>query len=545
MSYGSYVGNGIGGGGGGYSGSRNYGGGGHRGGGYGGAGFGSGGYGGGSYGGGRYNEYGGDVDRSNGGYGGHGGGSNGNADGYRNDYGYKGGYGGGGVKNGRGGNLGSGLRDVTYDSAMYASLPKFTKDFYIEHPDVVARSTDEVNAFRKMHEITVSARGGGSSAPKPCTTFEEASFPDYVLDSVQRQGYSSPTPIQAQSWPVALSGRDVIGIAETGSGKTCAYILPAIVHINAQPYLNPGDGPIVLVLAPTRELAVQIKEECSKFGASSRIQNTCVYGGAPKYNQIRDLERGCEIVIATPGRLIDFLEKGQTNLRRVTYLVLDEADRMLDMGFEPQLRKIVGQIRPDRQTLMFTATWPKDVVTIAREFLKEDPVQVNIGTLDLTANRNISQTISICEETEKKGLLFKALDEMRRSSPDQRSLPKTLIFVETKRKADEICGDLRYDGLPAVAVHGDKGQSERDRALTDFKSGRTPLLVATDVAARGLGTFLGRDGHNAVVSCVLLFFPFFLVFWYFLSLAVDCCVDGVFLCFNLLPVLLPVQIACL
>jgi ATP-dependent RNA helicase DDX5/DBP2 len=384
--------------------------------------------------------------------------------------------------------LGQGLHDIKYDESMYNSLPKFTKDFYMEHPDVVARSAAVVDAFRAKNEIVVSdgSGTGGPGIPKPCETFEEASFPDYVLDCVKRQGYSSPTPIQSQSWPIALSGRDVIGVAETGSGKTCAYILPAIVHINAQEYLQPGDGPIVLVLAPTRELAVQIREECQKFGGSSEIKNTCVYGGAPKRQQLMDLERGCEIVIATPGRLIDFLENRKTNLKRVTYLVLDEADRMLDMGFEPQLRKIIGQIRPDRQTLMFTATWPKDVVSISREFLKENPVQINIGTLDLKANKAIKQIVQCCEDHEKSKILYSRLDAMRRDSPD--TFPLTLIFVETKRGCDQITSDLIYDRFQAVSVHGDKGQSERDAALRDFKSGRVKILVATDVAARGLGT---------------------------------------------------------
>jgi hypothetical protein len=155
-------------------------------------------------------------------------------------------------------------------------------------------------------------------------------------------GFREPTAIQAQGWPMALSGRDMVGIAATGSGKTLAYLLPAVVHINAQPLLKPGDGPIVLVLAPTRELAVQIQQEALKFGSSSKIKNTCCYGGAPKGGQARDLERGVEIIIATPGRLIDFLESRKTNLRRVTYLVLDEADRMLDMGFEPQVSATCG-----------------------------------------------------------------------------------------------------------------------------------------------------------------------------------------------------------
>ena len=185
---------------------------------------------------------------------------------------------------------------------------------------------------------------------------------DWYLPCVFRKnGFQNPTPIQAQGWPIALSGRDMVGIAQTGSGKTLGYMLPAIIHINHQDYLRPGDGPIALILAPTRELAQQISEVANEFGRSSKLRHTCVYGGAPKGAQLRDLERGVEICIATPGRLIDFLEMGKTNLRRCTYLVLDEADRMLDMGFEPQIRKIVEQIRPDRQTLMWSATWPKEV----------------------------------------------------------------------------------------------------------------------------------------------------------------------------------------
>lgn len=185
----------------------------------------------------------------------------------------------------------------------------------------------------------------GKDVPNPIQYFTDYEFPDYVLAEIQRQGYESPTPIQAQGWPISLSGRDVVGIAQTGSGKTFGYILPAIVHINHQPFLQRGDGPIALVLAPTRELAQQILTVAEDFGTSSKIRSTCVFGGAPKGSQIRDLERGVEICIATPGRLIDFLESSKTNLRRCTYLVLDEADRMLDMGFEPQIRKIVEQIR--------------------------------------------------------------------------------------------------------------------------------------------------------------------------------------------------------
>ena len=219
-------------------------------------------------------------------------------------------------------------------------LQPFQKNFYRESDVVARRSEAHVEAFRQLHSITVV----GPAIPKPIEAFDEGNFPDYVMSEVRGLGFSSPTPIQAQGWPMAMSGRDMVGIAETGSGKTLAYVLPAIVHINAQPFLKPGEGPVVLVLAPTRELALQIQAEYSKFGQSSRIRSTCVYGGVSRGPQIRELQRGVEIVIATPGRLIDMLEAGKTNLQRVTYLVLDEADRMLDMGFEPQIRKIVDQV---------------------------------------------------------------------------------------------------------------------------------------------------------------------------------------------------------
>ncbi|KAI0709804.1 P-loop containing nucleoside triphosphate hydrolase protein [Earliella scabrosa] len=252
-----------------------------------------------------------------------------------------------------------------------------------------------------------------------------------------------------------------------------------MLHINAQPLLSPGDGPIALILAPTRELAVQIQQECTKFGSNSRIRNTAIYGGAPKGPQIRDLQRGVEIVIATPGRLIDMLESGKTNLRRVTYLVMDEADRMLDMGFEPQIRKIVSQIRPDRQTLMFSATWPKDVQKLANDFLK-DFIQVNIGSMELTANHNIQQIVEVVSDFEKRTKLGKHLEQIAQENA------KVLIFVGTKRVADDITKYLRQDGWPALAIHGDKEQRERDWVLGEFKAGRSPILIATDVASRGL-----------------------------------------------------------
>ncbi|CAO3582655.1 unnamed protein product [Absidia cylindrospora] len=322
----------------------------------------------------------------------------------------------------------------------------------------------------------------GHDVPKPLKTFAEANFPSYVMRELETLGFPSPTPIQCQGWPMALKGDDVVGVAETGSGKTMAYILPAIVHINAQPLLQPGDGPIVLVLAPTRELAVQIQQECVKFGHSSRIKNTCLYGGTPRGPQIRDLSRGVEICIATPGRLIDMLESGRTNLRRVTYLVLDEADRMLDMGFEPQIRKIVNQIRPDRQTLMWSATWPKSVQQLAESYLKSY-IQVTVGSLSLSASQNVTQIVEVCEETEKRGKLITHLEKIMDEPENER---KTIIFTSTKRTADDITRFLRQDGFPALAIHGDKAQNERDWVLNQFRTGGHPIMVATDVASRGI-----------------------------------------------------------
>ncbi|EEA20986.1 ATP-dependent RNA helicase dbp2 [Talaromyces marneffei ATCC 18224] len=428
----------------------------------------------GGYGGSR-DSYGGGGGGYRGGRGGSGGYSNG---GHGGSNGYSNGGHGGGSYGGNGGGdrmaaLGAGLKTQDWD---LSTLPKFEKSFYKEHEDVTNRSQKDVDAFRKEHQMAVTGR----NVPRPVESFDEAGFPNYVLSEVKAQGFAKPTAIQSQGWPMALSGRDVVGIAETGSGKTLTYCLPAIVHINAQPLLSPGDGPIVLILAPTRELAVQIQTEISKFGRSSRIRNTCVYGGVPKGPQIRDLSRGVEVCIATPGRLIDMLEAGKTNLRRVTYLVLDEADRMLDMGFEPQIRKIIGQIRPDRQTCMWSATWPKEVRQLASDFLN-DFIQVNIGSMDLSANHRITQIVEVVSDFEKRDKMIKHLEKIMEDRKN-----KCLIFTGTKRVADDITRFLRQDGWPALSIHGDKQQNERDWVLQEFKNGKSPIMVATDVASRGI-----------------------------------------------------------
>ncbi|XP_046608936.1 ATP-dependent RNA helicase p62-like isoform X2 [Neodiprion virginianus] len=390
--------------------------------------------------------------------------------------------GGGGSRGGRGGGGGGSLRKPNWD---YENLKPFKKDFYVPHVNVQNRHPREVEAYRADKQITLK----GDALPNPIQFFEEGNFPDYVMTGIRKQGFSEPTAIQAQGWPIAMSGRNMVGIAQTGSGKTLGYILPAIVHINNQQPLNRGDGPIALILAPTRELAQQIQTVASDFGSLSYVRNTCIFGGAPKGGQARDLERGVEICIATPGRLIDFLERGTTNLRRCTYLVLDEADRMLDMGFEPQIRKIIEQIRPDRQVLMWSATWPKEVRNLAEEYLT-DYTQLNIGSLTLSANHNILQIIDVCQEHEKETKLGSLLQEIGNVNDDG---GKTIIFVETKKKVENITRSIRRYGWPAVCMHGDKSQQERDYVLREFRNKKGSILVATDVAARGL------EAHGAQI----------------------------------------------
>ena len=365
------------------------------------------------------------------------------------------------------------------------ALAAFEKNFYFEHPAITALSQAEVDAWRQEHRIEVT----DPRAPKPVRTFLEAAFPEYLVAELDASGFKAPTPIQSQAWPIAMSGYDLIGLASTGSGKTLGFALPAMVHIMAQDYLQAGDGPIALVLAPTRELALQIKAECDKFGASSQVKNTCIYGGVPKGPQLRDLQQGVEIAIATPGRLLDFLDAGQTNLRRTTYLVLDEADRMLDLGLEPQLARVVAQVRPDRQTLMWSATWPPEVEKLAANFLRRPlMVQVNAAAT-LSANAAIEQHFEVCPENERHGRFLQLLRQCHSAEPaaegGQRAA-RAIVFCASKRGCESLRTDLRRRGYACESLHGDKSQQERDWALQQFRSGQAPLLLATDVASRGL-----------------------------------------------------------
>uniref|UniRef100_A0A914MRL9 RNA helicase n=1 Tax=Meloidogyne incognita TaxID=6306 RepID=A0A914MRL9_MELIC len=421
------------------------------------------------------------------GYGAYGGGGGFGAGGFGGGGGFGsfGGFGGGVTNYGGGGggdyanrgprrmdDAGKKLRPIEWD---HSQLPPIKKNLYREHASITRREQSEILEWLRTTEVTLE----GDNIPRPISEFHESGFPQEIIDLLCAH-YHRPTTIQSISWPVALSGRDMISIAKTGSGKTLGFILPAIVHTLNQLPRRPNEGPTVLVLLPTRELAVQVEEVAREYCRIMHLEINCCYGGAAKQGQASDLKRGIDICIATPGRILDFLESGTTNMRRCTFLVLDEADRMLDMGFEPQIRKIVGQIRPDRQSLMFSATWPKEVRTLAADF-QNNPVHLHVGSLELAANHNIQQHIEIIDEFGKQGRLFQLLDHIMR----QREC-KTLIFVETKRKADEITRNMRRDGWPALCIHGDKEQKEREWVLSEFKEGKTPILLATDVAARGL-----------------------------------------------------------
>jgi len=352
--------------------------------------------------------------------------------------------------------------------------PAFEKNFYIQHEEISKLTAHEVQDLRRKLGVKVS----GALPVRPSISFAHFSFDEQLMGAIRKLEYTQPTPIQCQAIPVALSGRDIIGIAKTGSGKTAAFLWPALVHIMDQPELEPGDGPIALICAPTRELCQQIFVEARRFGKVYNIHVVAVFGGGNKYEQSKALQEGAEIVVATPGRLIDHVKAKSTNLQRVTYLVFDEADRMFDMGFEPQVRSIASNVRPDRQTLLFSATFKKKVEMLCRDILT-DPIRVVVGELG-EANEDVTQIVEILPNAANKW------PWLTRHLVSFTSAGSVLIFVTKKLDSEELAGKLKTKDFDVVLLHGDMDQFERNKVINAFKKQEIPVLVATDVAARGL-----------------------------------------------------------
>lgn len=342
--------------------------------------------------------------------------------------------------------------------------------------------------FEKYDDIPVEATGAG--VPEPVIAFTSPPLDPVLLENIGYARYTTPTPVQKYSVPIVAAERDLMACAQTGSGKTAGFLFPILsasfsngppIGVNIPSHQRTRKAyPTALILAPTRELVNQIHDEARKFAYRSWVRPAVVYGGADINGQLRMIERGCDLLSATPGRLVDLIERGRISLANVRYLVLDEADRMLDMGFEPQIRRIVQEEDMpgvhDRQTLMFSATFPRDIQMLAKDFLK-DYIFLSVGRVGSTSE-NITQKIEYVEDQDKRSVLLDLL------ASNQSGL--TLVFVETKRMADMLSDFLLSNSHAATSIHGDRTQREREMALQTFRQGRTPVLVATAVAARGL-----------------------------------------------------------
>lgn len=366
------------------------------------------------------------------------------------------------------------LEPVDHQKIEYES---FRKNFYVEVPELARMSPEEVNEHRlELEGIVVKGKG----CPKPIKTWVQCGISMKVLTAMKKHNYEKPTPIQAQAIPAIMSGRDLIGIAKTGSGKTIAFLLPMFRHILDQRQVGEAEGPIAMIMTPTRELALQITKECKKFSKSLGLRVVCVYGGTGISEQIAELKRGAEIIVCTPGRMIDMLGANNgrvTNLRRVTYVVMDEADRMFDMGFEPQVMRIVDNVRPDRQTVMFSATFPRSMEALARRILSK-PIEVQVGGRSVVCS-DVEQHVIVIEEEKKFLKLLEILGHYQEKG-------SVIIFVDKQEHADGLLKDLMKASYPCMSLHGGIDQYDRDSIINDFKNGACRLLVATSVAARGL-----------------------------------------------------------
>lgn len=310
----------------------------------------------------------------------------------------------------------------------------------------------------------------------PLSTFDGLGLAEPLRLALKAENYLKPTPIQVQTIPLLVQGKDLLGIAETGSGKTAAFALPILQRLSLQHLPRTLSAPRALILAPTRELASQIGQRFGAYGRELPLRTTVIFGGVNQHHQVKALKAGVDILIATPGRLLDLCNQRHVRLDQVSILVLDEADRMLDMGFIHDVRKIVSLCRRERQTLLFSATMPPQIAKLAHDIL-DAPVRVDIAPAKIAVDR-IDQRVFFVGAKEKRALLESLLADQ--------AMDRVLVFTRTKRGADRVCRNLMQAGFAAVALHGNKAQNARVRALEAFRSGRVRILVATDIAARGI-----------------------------------------------------------
>lgn len=318
------------------------------------------------------------------------------------------------------------------------------------------------------------------------TTFAQLNLIEPLQRSLAELNYQFPTPIQAQTIPVALEGRDILGCAQTGTGKTAAFALPILDFIAQEQIPARSNSPIALVLAPTRELAIQIRRSFDEYGQYLKLRTALVFGGVGQGVQVRELKRGPHILVATPGRLIDLMDQGFVRLDDLEVFVLDEADRMLDMGFMPALKKIIAKLPEDRQSLFFSATLPDSIIKLSEQLLFQ-PVKVNV-TPESNSVKSIDQQVMLVEKNGKQSLLHQILRDPK--------VVRAIVFTRTKRGANLVSEKLRKGGIASAAIHGNKSQRARQMALESFKSSDIRVLVATDLAARGIDI----DGVSHVIN---------------------------------------------
>jgi probable ATP-dependent RNA helicase DDX4 len=339
--------------------------------------------------------------------------------------------------------------------------------------------------FDRYEKIKVNV--SGDDIPKPINAFKDVITSELINTAIDRCKYTKPTPVQKYAIPIIMQKRDLMACAQTGSGKTAAFELPVLQDLLSMSdlpslYGQPVQEPLCVVISPTRELAIQIHTEAVKFAKGSIIKPALIYGGTSSGYQLANISRGAHFLVATPGRLLDFVNKGKISFAKLKYLILDEADRMIDQGFLPEVRRMVTHEtmphKTQRQTLMFSATFPDEVQNIAKEFLKDDYLFLTVGIVG-SANSDVEQTFIEVEGKQKKQ---KLMDILKSSEITDR----TLVFVEKKKTADFLASYLSQQGMKSTSIHGDRYQSQRETALYDFRSGRMPILVATSVAARGL-----------------------------------------------------------